>query len=45
MAKGKKCPKCGNYTMHEKRPNYWYCSSCHATTFGFGNGRFIFVQI
>lgn len=34
MAKGKKCPKCGNYTMHEKRPNHWYCSKCGATTFG-----------
>ena len=33
MARGKKCPKCGNWTMHEQRPGYWYCSSCGAVTF------------
>ena len=33
MAKGKKCPSCGNWTMHEKRKGYWYCSSCGASTF------------
>ena len=33
MAKGKKCPNCGNWTMHEKKPGYWYCSNCNATTF------------
>ncbi|WP_017019412.1 hypothetical protein [Aliivibrio fischeri] len=33
MAKGKKCPSCGNWTMHEKRAGYWYCSSCNASTF------------
>ena len=34
MAKGKRCPKCGNATMHEKKDGYWYCSVCKATTFG-----------
>jgi len=33
MAKGKKCPKCGKYTMHEKKQGYWYCSNCGAATF------------
>ncbi len=33
MSKGKKCPKCGSWTMHEKKPGYWYCSKCNATTF------------
>ncbi|WP_418949227.1 hypothetical protein [Pseudoalteromonas rubra] len=33
MAKGKKCPSCGNWTMHEKKTGYWYCSVCKATTF------------
>jgi len=34
MAKGKKCPQCGQWTMHEKKPGYWYCSNCGAVTFG-----------
>ena len=33
MARGKKCPKCGQWTMHKKKPGYWYCSNCKATTF------------
>ena len=33
MARGKKCPKCGKYTMHQQRVGYWYCSNCKAATF------------
>ena len=33
MAKGKKCPECGNWTMHEGRRGYWRCSNCDAVTF------------
>lgn len=34
MARGKKCPSCGQWTMHKKKDGYWYCSNCNATTFG-----------
>jgi len=33
MAKGKKCPKCGNWTMHQQNDGYWRCSNCGAVTF------------
>ncbi len=42
MARGKKCPSCGQYTMHEKKPNYWYCSNCGAATFG--NDKYVFIE-
>lgn len=41
MAKGKKCPNCLNYTMHEQRPGYWYCSTCNAATF---SSKFMFFK-
>lgn len=33
-AMGKKCPQCGNWTMHNQKPGYWRCSKCDAVVFG-----------